>query len=1157
MTMDGNSVPDAEVAQRRAADPEASVWVAASAGTGKTKVLTDRVLSLMLTGTLPQHILCLTFTRAAAAEMSNRIAEGLGQWATAADGELEVTLTRHLGRKPDDDIRRRARRLFAQVLDTPGGMNIQTIHAFCQSLLGRFPLEAGIAPHFTVLEERDAEEMLAAAKEEVLANARQAEGGTLASALAEITAHIHESAFFDLMGAVAGARGRLRRLIDRWGSVDEAIAATRRLLGLEADATPESVVASACEDEAFDALGLRLAVLALNDGTVTDKKRGRAMAAWLAAAPEDRTAGFDAYADALLADKQTKVRDRLITKDAAASTAGATEILQTEGGRLLRAVMERRAAVTAQATAGLLRLGDALLGAYQRQKERRAVLDYDDLILTARDLLRREGIAPWVLFKLDGGIDHILIDEAQDTNPEQWQVVEALANEFFAGAGARETPRTVYAVGDVKQSIYSFQRADPAAFQAMRDLFAERVPAVGETWHEEDLTISFRSTPAVLGAVDAVFARDAAADGVALDGRPITHEAWRRGDGGLVEVWPPVESRETDPPVPWKPPVERIAGDSPPTRLANLIAARIHRMVAGKELLESRGRPIRPGDVMVLVRRRTGFVEDLVRALKRLNVEVAGVDRMVLTEQMAVMDLVALGRFLLLPDDDLMLATVLKGPLIGLDEERLFRLAFGRKGSLWEALKIKAGAESAYAEAYRDLSALLTRTDYTPPFELYTHVLGAGRGREKLIGRLGRDAEDPIAEFLDLALAFERSHTASLESFLHWLEAGAVEVKRDLEHERRDAVRIMTVHGAKGLEAPIVFLPDTLQVPVQTSPLLWPADAAGDGELLLWPPARAWYEEVSERESARVKQRRDAEYRRLLYVAMTRAEDRLYVCGWRGRNAPPEGCWYDLIRDGLEGAGEGAAVEEADDPFLAGAPDIGDCRVLRLRCPQVTEPEQADEDRIETEGLAPFPPWARRPPPEESRPPRPLAPSRPADEEPPVRSPFGADEGARFKRGRLIHRLLQTLPGLAPEARGGGVHAYLARPVHKLSPQAQAEIAAETRAVLDHPDCQSLFGPGSRAEVPLIGEVSGHVISGQVDRLLVTAEAVHVIDFKTNRAPPTSEDRVPALYLRQMAAYREVLRRIYADRPVRCFLLWTDGPRLMPLAEALLDRHLP
>ncbi|MFQ5618297.1 MAG: double-strand break repair helicase AddA [Rhodospirillales bacterium] len=1153
MTADAVILSDAEAAQRRAADPEASVWVAASAGTGKTKVLTDRVLSLMLTGTRPQHILCLTFTRAAAAEMANRIAEVLGAWATAADAALEETLTGHLGRQPDDDIRRRARRLFAQVLDTPGGMNIQTIHAFCQSLLGRFPLEAGIAPHFTVLEERDAEEMLAAAREEVLARADAAADGPLARALADVTAHIHESAFSDLMGALAGARGRLRRLIDRHGTVEDTIAATRRLLGLEDGATPRSVVAAACEDQAFDALGLRLAVSALNEGTATDEKRARVLAEWLAAGADGRAAGFDAYADALLADRQTKVRARLITRNAAASTPGAAEILETEAGRVLRAVMERRAAVTAQATAGLLSLGDALLGAYRRQKERRAVLDYDDLILTARDLLHREGVAPWVLFKLDGGIDHILIDEAQDTNPEQWQVVAALAGEFFAGAGAREAPRTVYAVGDVKQSIYSFQRADPAAFQDMRELFAGRVPAAGQTWHEEELTISFRSTPAVLGAVDAVFARDAAADGVALDGRPITHKARRHGDGGLVEVWPPVEPRETDPPVPWKPPVERIAGDSPPTRLADLIAARIHRMVDGKEWLEARGRPIRPGDVIVLVRRRTGFVEDLVRALKRRDVEVAGVDRMVLTEQMAVMDLVALGRFLLLPEDDLTLATVLKGPLIGLDEDQLFRLAYGRKGSLWEALKHKAAEDAACAGAWRDLSALLARTDYTPPFELYTHVLGAGRGREKLIGRLGRDAEDPIAEFLDLALAFERSHTASLESFLHWLEAGAVEVKRDLEHEQRDAVRIMTVHGAKGLEAPIVFLPDTMQVPMRTPPLLWPADPAGGGELLLWPPARAWYEDVSERESARVKQRRDAEYRRLLYVAMTRAEDRLYVCGWRGRNAPPEGCWYDLVRAGLEDAG----VEEADDPFLAAAAEIGDSRVLRLTSPQVTEPKRADAARTEIEGLDTLLPWARRPPPRESRPPRPLAPSRPADEEPPVRSPLGADDGARFKRGRLIHRLLQTLPDLAPAARAAAARAYLARPVHKLSRQAQAGIAAEIRAVLDHPDCRSLFGPGSRAEVPLIGEVSGHVISGQVDRLLVTAEAVSVIDFKTNRAPPESGDRVPAVYLRQMAAYREVLRRIYAGRPVRCFLLWTDGPCLMPLADGVLDGYVP
>ena len=623
-----------------------------------------------------------------------------------------------------------------------------------------------------------------------------------------------------------------------------------------------------------------------------------------------------------------------------------------------------------------------------------------------------------MLYKLDGGIDHILIDEAQDTNPEQWRVIETLAREFLAGEGARDATRTVFAVGDVKQSIFSFQGADPSAFERMREHFGAGVRAAHGRWDEVELGVSFRSTRAVLEAVDRVFAGADARLGVALDGRPIAHRAARDGAGGLVELWPPVEQRPTDAPAPWRPPIDRIPGDDVEARLARLVAARIQRMVRGGETLESRGRPIQARDIMVLVRRRGRFGEELVRALKERGVEVAGVDRMVLTEQMAVMDLIALGRFALMPDDDLMLATVLKGPLIGLGEDDLFALAHRREGRLWDALRRRAGEAPSFADAHARLSHVLARADATPPYEFYAHILGPGGGREKLVGRLGFDAEDPIAEFLDQALVFERSRAPSLEDFLHWLEAGAIEVKRDLEHERRDAVRLMTVHGAKGLQAPIVFLPDTMQVPAKTPRLLWADDSTGsDGAEgpLLWPPSRAAEEQVCAAERGRLADRRDAEYRRLLYVAMTRAEDRLYVCGWSRMRAAPEGCWYNLIRRGLEGA---AATEH--DEFLARAEEIDAANVLRVTSAQVTPaPETAPQAAAADEETLPS--WATRPAPAETAPRRPLAPSVDWGDEPPVLSPLGPDGGARFKRGRVIHTPAPaTCRGGPRRARAGG-----------------------------------------------------------------------------------------------------------------------------------------
>ncbi|MEE8622959.1 MAG: double-strand break repair helicase AddA [Alphaproteobacteria bacterium] len=1158
----GNRV-DPQAAQRPAANPEASVWVAASAGTGKTKVLVDRVLSLMLHGTRPERLLCLTFTKAAAAEMANRIHERLGRWATFGEDALAKDLAGLTGKSPDAGARGRARGLFAEVLDVPGGMKIQTIHAFCQSLLRRFPVEAAIAPHFQVMDERTAAEMLQGAREEVLVRARRADeddgpDAALAAALAEATGHVHADAFAELMAELAGERGRLKRLIARFDGIDGLIAAVRELLGVTEGEDDASIVAAACEDTALDGRSLRAAAAALTQGSTTDRERGAALGRWLAE-PESRAGDFGDYVEIYLT-KEGNPRQALITRQAAAAAPGAEEALRAEAEGLIQVAEKRKAVAVAAATAAALTLGAGLLEAYRNHKAARGLLDYDDLILMTRDLLRRPGTAPWVLFKLDGGLDHILVDEAQDTNPEQWEVIAALAEEFFAGLGARDAVRTVFAVGDAKQSIYSFQRADPAAFERMRAHFSERVKAAGEKWRNLDLDISFRSTAAVLGAVDAIFSRDEARDGVGPHAHAIEHRTHRLGQAGLVELWPAAEPGPPPAAEPWQPPVTPEPGDSPRARLAALIARTIGKWIEQREMLESKGRPVRPGDIMVLVRRRSGFVEELVRALKQLEVPVAGVDRMVLTDQLPVMDLVALGRFLLLPEDDLTLATVLRGPLIGLDDEQLFELAHGRgEASLWQALKRKAGAarakDSSYRKAHGYLAELLARVDYLRPFELYAEVLNARGGREKLLRRLGPEADDPLDEFLALALAFERVNAPSLQGFLHWVEAGRAEIKRDLEQSERDEVRIMTVHGAKGLQAPIVFLPDTVAAPVMGPRLLWVERRDGELPLPLWPPRRAHEEEVCAAARVNANRLRDQEYRRLFYVALTRAEDRLYICGWRTRNTPPDGCWYNLARAGLEDIAAKVAFDFSG--LLANGWKGPGLRVVHA---QGAEAEAA-EGVSPRAGRRALPRWARCPAPADPTPPRPLAPSRPEalapGGEPALRSPIGPDEGERFLRGRLIHRLLQSLPDLAPGARDEACRRYLARPVFALSAEDQAEIAAETLKVLEDPGFAPLFGPDSRAEVPVTGAVNGHVLSGQIDRLVVGDAEVVIVDYKTNRPPPRTQAEVPEIYMRQMAAYRAAIEQIYPDRSVTCALLWTDGPKLMALQPEVLDGYAP
>ncbi|MFO1154457.1 MAG: double-strand break repair helicase AddA [Rhodospirillales bacterium] len=1155
--------------QRQAADPRVSAWVGASAGTGKTKVLTDRVLSLMLTGTKPHRILCLTFTRAAAAEMNKRIADQLSLWATMSDADLSGELATLLGRPAEQDEHSRARQLFARVLDAPGGMNIQTIHAFCQSLLSRFPLEAAIAPHFTVADARDGKELLAQATQE-LTWAAGRKDDVVADALAELVTRLTEARFPQLVDLLVSEKTRIEALIRTYGSIDAVIDAIYGHLGTAMGQCPETIIAAACADHAFDGASLALAAGALLQSCGSDNKRGETFRKWLEATVEQRVSLFYGYSCTFFSDNKPK---RLATKRVLSVLPIAADILRCEGERLAEVDAQLRAVITARATAALLRIAATLYERYDRLKFARGVLDFNDLIETTARLLEQEGYASWVLYKLDGGIDHLLIDEAQDTSPHQWRVIRALTSEFFAGQATQESGRTVFAVGDIKQSIFSFQGADPAQFLLNRDAFAERAGAVGSAFRAIDLNVSFRSTPAILAAVDAVFAQFPARQGVALDGKDIQHRVSesRAGDAGLVEIWPEIAGRDEDPPEPWKPPVERVTMDAPHARLAKLLARRIRAMCDGSDLLASKGRSVRPGDIMILVRRRTVFVEEFVRACKDLNVPVSGVDRLLLGQQIAVMDLIALGRFVLLPEDDLNLAIVLKSPLVGLSEEELFTLAQPRgKNTLWRALQLHAEELGGLANACRYLDDLLGVADFSPPFEFFSQVLGALGGRRRLLARLGPEADEPIAEFLELCLQYQRTHPPTLEGFLHWLERDDIEIKRDLEQAERNAVRVMTVHGAKGLQAPIVFLPDTMQVGGNASggppPILWtpagPEGAGPEGDRVpLWPPAVAHLVPSAAKERDRAAELQRAEYRRLLYVAMTRAEDRLYVCGWRRKKKAAEGCWYELIREGLLAAAEAVDLQKTTDPFLAEAARGGELdaepTVLRITCPQ-TQGRHL-HDTMFPSPLAEAPPWMFTPPPPELTGSRPLAPSREDGGNVNAgRHSTTATGGQSLVRGRLIHRLLQSLPLASPgRAHFAHAHRWLARHTHHLGAEEREGMLREVLAVMDDPRFAALFGENSLPEVELAGTIGDRLVVGRVDRLVVTDAQIAIVDYKTDAVPPSLAQEVPRRYVRQMAAYRRVLQAVYSDRPIHCLLLWTQTPSIMRLEEEELERCIP
>ncbi|HTT82887.1 MAG TPA: double-strand break repair helicase AddA, partial [Rhizomicrobium sp.] len=882
-----------------AADPRHSAWVSAHAGTGKTWTLANRVARLLLDGAAPQRILCLTYTKAAAAEMAARLFRQLGEWAMLDDAALAESLEKIGAGRRDEEGLCEARRLFALALETPGGLKIQTIHSFCQYILARFPIEAGVPPGFDVLDEQTAHELIAEARSRVLERAGEGEE-KLTEAAGYLATHAGEGRLnYILASALGGDRRKFERFLDRLDRDSDAIAAAvARAHGVEPGENYEDIEAAFCTEMRDAKAQFGDIARWLAGGKSTDGKLGRALAQALESGSYD-----DFYKVFFTAEG--KPRANLATKGLIAENGELYLRLQDAAIRFHEAERRCRAARAAALALAALTLAEAAHAEYSRAKRARGVLDYDDLIAETLRLLERSEMASWVLYKLDGGLDHILIDEAQDTSPEQWRIVRHLAEEFFAGDGARAEngrARTLFVVGDEKQSIFSFQGADPAQFERNREHFGAR--AAGN-FVSIGLTRSRRSAQEILDFVDAVFAKDEVRAGVSS--AEIRHQTAREKAVGRVLFWPTVKPVEEPDCNPWQAPVDIEPEWSPVVQLAAKVAGNIRNWTGGQSYLSGHDKPIEPGDIMVLMPRREPFASELIRQLKQRGVPVAGADRIHLLEQIAVMDLIALGRFVLLPEDDLNLAALLRSPLAGFSEDELYALAVDREGPLWRALETRREETPAFAFAHELLAEARRHADFTPPFEFYAHALGPRDGRKRLLARLGAEANDAIDEFLSLALSYERLNTPSLEGFLHWLEAGDAEIRRDMERGRNE-VRVMTVHGAKGLEADIVILPDTTTIPegaARHAALLY------DDDGVFFPMAETDAPDCVRSAKAKAHEEALREHRRLLYVALTRAKDELHICGFEGKRGVRAGSWYELMRPIAEA--QGLLIGEGDD----------------------------------------------------------------------------------------------------------------------------------------------------------------------------------------------------------------------------------------------------
>jgi ATP-dependent helicase/nuclease subunit A len=1095
----------ANIPQLKASDPSATVWVNANAGAGKTKVLVDRVVRLMLGGTEPSRIMCLTFTKAAAAEMANRLFDQLSKWIGLDDDALRKVLEELGSPHADTPLLERARQLFTRALETPGGLKIQTIHAFCERVLQLFPVEAGIVPHFTMLDDREQLGLLQEARNAVLAAAKD-DATETGAALRDVVNRVNADDFDKLLTGLLAKRSNLRALFDGEQGLGQAETLLRRYMSLAPDMTCETLKATlSCDATRY----LELADL-LETGSKTEKET----ASEIRRACGGGAANLMDLRKVLLTAKCEKLK-WVANESTHRRAAWIDELVRPDQQRLADALGVMGDLDCLGATLSLLRLGSAITRGFEAAKRARGAYDFDDLIIKTGELLQERPDAAWVLFKLDGGIEHLLVDEAQDTSPMQWQIVQALTAEFFAGEGRHgQKSRTLFVVGDRKQSIYSFQGADPNVLEKVLNEVKSQVEGIGKEFREVDFSVSFRSVAEVLTAVDGVFPPGSEAR-TGLDGarpREWDHVPKRRGEG-VVELWPLVEPEDKQEPDPWQAPVDREPAQSPRRRLARQLAATIRGWI-GKRQLVARNRPVQPGDILILVKQRSSFFDAMIRALWNEQVPVAGADRLKLGENIAVLDLVALAQFAIMPEDDHALACILKSPLPArpLTEDELIAIAAGRKTlPLWQSLTAQD------AEPYRSLAGflrpLIAAAPSARPFEFFSAVLGQARLR--IVSRLGSEANDAIDAFLDRALDYEEAHGTSLAGFVNWFQAGEIEIKRNMEQGSGE-VRVMTVHGAKGLEAPIVLLPDTTSWEQgRGDSLLMLEGGDGYAKVPLWVVPKLGPSKAVKELKAQQKDVALAEYRRLLYVAMTRACDELYVCGYRGKPEPSGNCWFNTVHDAL--LNKMVPLEGGGGWRLGAAP---------VMAQPVAEPRPA--------APVPLPGWMLRD-----------AAVAPA----PAAAPARRRPEQRVARGILIHRILQNLADLPAAEHAAHIAAAVRRAGH------DASLAEQLTTLIADPVLAEILSAEGHSEASLIARrPDGSPERRRIDRLVMTADGILVADYKTDREVPETAGGCNPDYLLQLAAYRTALRLAEPGRPMRFCLVYTEAPRLIMVPDTLLDR---
>ena len=1107
-------------AQIIASDARFSSWLTANAGSGKTKVLIDRVARLLLDGVQPEQILCLTYTKSAAAEMKNRLFDRLGKWAMLADQELNFSLL-EMGIQTQLGIEelKKARTLFARAIEAPGGLKIQTIHAFCSSLLRKFPLEAGISPHFGELTERGQRDLYLKVLEILSADEATEESFEHFSKIANVS-NWEETVSKIVSKRNIFSKNKSRAEIYEAFSVSSEVSieddisshfqnGTVSFLKKVSDCLQQSTskVDQKTSKELSKIFTIDLTSLQLLEKIFLYSKTSKA----------PFTAKLGKFStkemrNGLLADYIDEIDDFMV--------------------RLETFRNKRLSYLAAETSFSIHKFASAFLQVYTEQKNFKGLLDFDDLINIAVNLLTTSAVADWVLYRLDGGIDHILVDEAQDTSPSQWKVIETLAQELTSGQGIKENrSRTVFVVGDQKQSIYSFQGADPGQFDRVRDSFSAKLEGAEKTLQIASLDYSFRSSQTILALVDKIY-EDSRAEDFSW-GRK--HLAFKSELPGRIDLWPIIPKKLNPNLSKWEEPIELISDADHFVSLARLIAKEIKRMidqdvqVPEQKTINQKPtfRSVRAGDFLILVQRRSEIFHEIIRACKDANLPIAGADRLRLAGELAIKDICNFLSFIDNADDDFSLAAILKSPLFGWNEKRLFELAHSREEmTLWQALRNDPIKFAHELEVFEDLRSV---SDLVRPYELIERILILHNGRSLLIGRLGKEAEEGIDTLLIQAMDYESSEIPSLTGFLAWISDENIEVKRQFDSSVNQ-IRVMTVHGAKGLEAPIVILPETHDFKNEISDEILFTDDLAFKKFSSTERSNKTTEVYKSQ-----KQKNSAERDRLLYVALTRSEVWLIVAA--AGNVSDDGkSWYKKVEKGLinldaksESFSHGQGLRYQHGKWL-----VGKCsekhlkKDAKIKLPQIFKENLGTPVKFEK-----F-----------------INPSNLMGSKSIQRiDKVTEGDGAKLF-GTIVHLLLEKLPKSNSNDWQNIVPNLLKWAEIYVSEETQTRAYKQAENILKNPSFEFIFAPDVLAEVQfstIVESVGGIPIVGVIDRLVLSQDSALIIDFKTNQDVPSSIDEVPLGVLKQMGAYAASMQKVFPKKNIELGIIWTHSAELMKI----------